>query len=229
MQKRIQWLSVSHLPAPPSAEALHLWRIDLDCDEGDLSALSDDEQHRAEQMITGQTRRRFRAARSGLRRVLGGYLGLSPDQIEFDYNGKGKPSLALNSSSLHFNLSHADDLAIIAISSTCPVGVDIEPFRSDTRNTNRLRIAKRVLGDTACALLATLPVELQQQAFLEQWTTLEASIKAVGAGIFDRSALNGQKISTCSFVPEENWLGALTLVGDAPEAKDWQGFRLGSF
>ena len=85
----------------------------------------DDEEHaRAQRFTNGTLRDRFTAAHCGLRRVLGSATGLAPHAVVLSRDAFGKPRLA-ESPDLHFNLSHSDFHALVAVA-TQPVGVDIE-------------------------------------------------------------------------------------------------------
>ena len=108
---------------------------------------------------------------------MAGYLGLAARDVPIVYEGSGKPTLA--DSILHFNLTHADGMALIAVAGR-PVGVDVERVR-DVPNAEGLveRFFSAAEGD-AYRLLA--PAD-RQYAFFRGWTCKEAVIKAVGVSI----------------------------------------------
>ncbi|BCU75557.1 4'-phosphopantetheinyl transferase superfamily protein [Luteolibacter sp. LG18] len=118
--------------------------------------------------------KRFRTA---LRTTLAGYLGCDPQDVALATGEHGKPMLPL-SPSLHFNLTHTRDLALIAISTDGPVGIDVEP-------TSRARDLPEC-ASSFChpAELAALPLELdaRQADLLRIWTAKEAGAKAAGTG-----------------------------------------------
>lgn len=101
--------------------------------------------------------------------------GISAPSIE--YMEKGKPYLA-DFPQIHFNISHAGDYAICAVSGN-PVGCDIEkqkPFRPV--------LAKRVLSPEEHSLLSAQENSLAaEKLFFRFWTLKESFLKAVGCGI----------------------------------------------
>src|SRR5688572_5991827 len=121
---------------------------------------------------------RWAAWRSGLRRVLAGTLGVWPLEVPILISDFGKPLLAPPFDTLHFSLSHCNDLAIVALCVAGTVGADLEPL---TR-------APELLGceGTFCdpAEIATLPADplARGLALLEIWTAKEALLKALGTG-----------------------------------------------
>ncbi len=118
------------------------------------------------------------ACRSQLRQRLGQRLGVHPSQIEFSYNSYGKPAVA--DSSLHFNVSHSDGLALFAISRTREVGVDIERINPGFVHEG---IPERFFSPQEVIALRSLPESLQARAFFHCWTRKEAYIKARGLGL----------------------------------------------
>jgi 4'-phosphopantetheinyl transferase len=63
--------------------------------------------------------------------LLGNYLQMSPNKIEFEYNGRGKPRLAasMSNSSLQFNVSHSQEYALYVFTNHHLIGVDVEYLR----------------------------------------------------------------------------------------------------
>ena len=116
-----------------------------------------------------------------LRKLLGRYAGVSAGELRFTYAEKGKPSLAEPQGSLlHFNLAHSHGRALYAFSIGREVGVDLEFRRVDFAGD---QIAERFFSPAEVAVLATVPLELKQQAFFDCWTRKEAYIKARGDGL----------------------------------------------
>ncbi len=87
--------------------------------------LSEDERARCQRFRFARDRRRYIVARAGLRRVLAAETGTPPSKLVFSYGAQGKPALPRGPS---FNLSHAGELAAIAVTRDVAVGVDIEPL-----------------------------------------------------------------------------------------------------
>jgi 4'-phosphopantetheinyl transferase len=142
------------------------------------SFLSDDELARADRFYFDQHRNHYIAARGLMRKILNNYLKTEDKKLVFVYNEFGKPYLEDNS--LHFNLSHSHELAILAINLKYELGVDIEWMH---RKTNLLQIAERFFSANEFAELISLPAEFQRQGFFNCWTRKESYIKARGEGL----------------------------------------------
>ncbi len=119
------------------------------------------------------------ACRAQLRRILGDAINLPPDQVPLMISTNGKPELSPPFLQLHFNLSHCSKLAIIALSSDGPVGVDLEQ-------------RSRAEGLLGCEVsfchpleIDSLPSEPADRAgqLLQIWTCKEAVLKALGTGL----------------------------------------------
>ncbi|WP_157385449.1 4'-phosphopantetheinyl transferase family protein [Rhizobium freirei] len=156
--------------------------------------LSLDECIRTIRFVHDRDRQRFIAARTGMRIILGRYLGISPRSIGFDYGDNGKPFVqAYGAYPIHFNLSHSADLAVLAVSDRYELGIDIEEVRFLKED-----IAKWFFSRREYQALRSLPADRYMDGFYRCWTRKEAFIKAHGAGLslpldsfdvtFDRSA-----------------------------------------
>lgn len=123
--------------------------------------------------------RHWTACRCALRRILGAALSLRPAAVPIEFGPFGKPLLALPSGDLHFNLSHCPDLALIALCTSGPVGIDLE-------SAGR---APSLVGceDAFCHPdeIVSLPEDAAARArvLLELWTAKEALLKALGTGM----------------------------------------------
>ena len=100
--------------------------------------LSEDEVARANRFRFEEDRVRWTRARSSLRMILSRYAGDDPGSLCFGYGKHGKPHL-LPVTQVEFNLSHAGDWAIVAVTRMVPVGVDIERIRKDVDMAPLLR------------------------------------------------------------------------------------------
>ncbi len=172
-------MSARPLPFTPpdySGPPVDIWQIDLD-QSATEDSLSPEERQRAERLRLPLVRRRFVAARVALRRVLSSYTGLEPGALRFDYGPTGKPSLA-GFDWPQFNLSHCDDLALLAVSAL-PVGVDVERVRPLDALPQMMQIACSPAERQA---LRALPESRRLRAFFYTWTRKEALMKAHGAG-----------------------------------------------
>jgi len=98
-------------------------------------------------------------------------------QPQFSIGEHGKPSLVLETSGIHFNLSHCKS-AIACVVAPFAVGVDIERIgRYDEA------LARHVLNDQEFA--AVQQASDPQLAFTRYWTRKEAVVKLTGRGIDD--------------------------------------------
>ncbi len=113
--------------------------------------------------------------------ILGDYLGVAPDLLRFDYGPHGKPALAPNFYALSFNVSHSDDLALIAVREAGALGVDVERVRPDIGGDE---IAARFFCPAERAWLNSLPREHRSVGFFCLWTRKEAYIKGLGSGLW---------------------------------------------
>jgi 4'-phosphopantetheinyl transferase len=149
-------------------------------DEAELSALlSQDEHDRAGRFLNPQHGRNYRCMRGLLRKLLGGYLDIKPQAIQFDYAEHGKPYLTHNRE-LQFNMSHSRDRAAYAFCLKQDVGVDIEFMRPQK---NLQGMIGHVGSPQEQTELQQLDETQRLQAFYRLWTRKEAFIKAVGRGL----------------------------------------------
>lgn len=81
---------------------------------------------------------------------------------------------------LHFNLSHSGDLALIAVTKACEVGIDVER-EDDGRDFARL--ARRGLDATHAEAVCLAPPEERAKRFYAAWVRREASSKCLGTGL----------------------------------------------
>lgn len=143
-----------------------------------LSHLDDEERAHAERLALAEVRARFVLVRSALRRILGRYLERAPHALDFVTGPHGKRALA--DAALSFNLSHAGDYALIAITKRWPLGVDIERISSARAWTD---IAERFYSEHEQAQLTVLPEAEREGAFFRVWSRKEAVVKALGEGL----------------------------------------------
>src|SRR5260221_653979 len=142
------------------------------------SLLSAAELQRAARFRFERDRRRFIAARAGLRQLLAQRLAVSPETIEFVYGKYGKPALAQRG--LQFNLSHSGDFAAYAFSRGCDVGIDIEEVRAVP---DADAVAARMFSRCERDAYAALPADARTLGFLGCWTRKEAVVKALCYGL----------------------------------------------
>ena len=164
-------------------DAVHVWRVALRVDTETVDALhsvlSPDESQRAACYRFERDRQAFIVARGALRFVLGRYMNRSPEDIHFGYGAHGKPEL-VDMPDLQFNLSHAGDVALIAVARERALGVDVEPVRA---LPDADAIVGRFFSPLEVAVYRSLPEPARPEAFFTCWTRKEAFIKALGDGL----------------------------------------------
>ena len=159
---------------------VHLWRADLDRNMNAVSALTQtlgpEELAKAGQFRFELDRNRYIIAHGALRNILARYRKTMPGEPVFRYGPAGKPELA--SGAVRFNMSHADDLFLCAISLARAVGIDVERVRPGVDQV----VAGWLSSPRARCFLEALPQPARRRAFFQSWTRLEAYGKARGEG-----------------------------------------------
>jgi 4'-phosphopantetheinyl transferase len=176
--------------APPSLRPneLHVWRANLDQPEPVLrvlgQSLSEDERAKTERLRFAHHRQRAIASRGILRALLSHYLNLAPEQIQFCYTATGKPGLCQSEAlpAIAFNVSHSQNLALYAITTNTPVGIDVEAQRALSMFP---QLVQNYFSPTEQRIILAPPPEIQEHRFYYFWTAKEALTKATGRGIAD--------------------------------------------
>ena len=167
-------------------DEVHVWVVPLGISAEKLSyfksILSVDEQERAGRFRKIRDAQRYVATRGSLRSLLGGYLMIEPDRLRFAYSPSGKPRLAGEETltSIRFNVSHSDDLALFGFARGHKIGVDVERVRPDI---NVEDLAARYFSPNELKKLRDLPEDRRREAFYCGWTRKEAYLKACGEGL----------------------------------------------
>lgn len=162
-----------------------IWQIDLGAQPDEIQHyrrfLAQDEVERADRFYFEKQRRRFALSRAAMRQILGCYINADPHDVVFSYGPRGKPALAgMEKRPIQFNLSHSEDIALLAVARDLALGVDIEFINPEFAAED---IAKRFFsrGEGEC-LMALRPQE-RAEAFFCCWTRKESYIKALGDGL----------------------------------------------
>jgi 4'-phosphopantetheinyl transferase len=160
---------------------IHVYEIRLDrtgFEASALNCLSDEEKVRADRFYFDRDRRRYIACRSSLRALLAQYVGCRPLDIPLAYGRRGKPFLV--GAALGFNVSHSEDLALIALTREPDIGVDIE----FNRLLNDIEAMIRATGSLEeRRILAGVDDEDRLRLFYRMWARKEALVKVDGAGL----------------------------------------------
>jgi 4'-phosphopantetheinyl transferase len=222
-----------------SSAEIAVWTVDLDQRPHVVAELSetltDDEMERACRLRHKSDRSRFIVARAALRQILGRELEQPPSALRFAVQEHGKPYLPDNDD-LHFNVSHAYGLCLIAVSGGVPVGLDIERV-APLEGLETL--AREILAPAEIAELwaSSDPLRL----FYSCWTRKEAYVKALGAGwalavpkieitLAGRARflnLPGDDAASWSLIdlePAPGYVGALAIrhVGASLRQREWK-------
>jgi 4'-phosphopantetheinyl transferase len=169
--------------APPD---IRIFFVDLDSAAAGLEVeeertprLSPADVERAEAMKNIEARRHWRASRIATRIALERIVGPGLRQIPFEIEPGGRP--VLPGRLAHFSISHTGSAALIAVSASMPLGVDLErrarPLKMSPDRRHRIVAA---VGRFAAQphLSAANDADV-----IAAWVRLEAVAKALGIGI----------------------------------------------
>jgi len=165
---------------------VHVWRAYLDHEPTVIrrfeATLEPEEKARANRLVFQKDRNSFILSRGVLRELLGRYVDRPPEQLKFDYNWHGKPSLCaeLIEQRVQFNISHSHGLALFAFALGRRLGVDVELVRPYFAGE---KIAELYFSPREVTELRALPPSLQAEGFFLCWTRKEAYVKARGEGL----------------------------------------------
>ena len=228
-----------HLPS----EEVHVWRASVSLLRHAASSLerilSGDEIGMARRFKIPLLRERYTVAHGILRQIVGFYLNVEPNSLVFARKEFGKPFL-VHHDWLRFNLSHSNDIVLIALANEHEVGIDVEYIRYDI---DVLELAGHAFSDNEMAALRTVPPHLLRRAFFACWTRKEAYLKATGQGLaiplkaFDVSvspeqppalihqALEPADLGRWSFQdvpPHPDYTGTVVVRGKPEAIRCWQ-------
>ncbi|MBB5188513.1 MULTISPECIES: 4'-phosphopantetheinyl transferase family protein [Zhongshania] len=124
----------------------------------------------------------YLVSRALLRTVLAEYCELSPQEIEFEVNGFGKPELDNSSVSpiIQFNTAHTSGLTVCVVTRDNAIGVDVE---CSAENPGILDVAEDYFSALELQALKSRDEAQQLDYFYRYWTLKEAYIKARGEGL----------------------------------------------
>jgi 4'-phosphopantetheinyl transferase len=226
-------------PSKPnlSENDIHVWRVRLNQTDGRVQQLqhilSDDERLRAERFHFDRDRRRFIVSHGMLRLIIGDYIDMEPNRLQFYSGHRGKPYLmhSLGNVPLQFNLAHSKGIALYAFTCSREIGIDVEYVR-DMPDAEKIALA--TFSSIENKMLQSLPEYQRKEAFFNCWVRKEAYIKAIGNGLyhaldrFDVSLAPGEPArlvsvegsaeqASCwfmkSLIPEDGYVAALAVKG----------------
>jgi 4'-phosphopantetheinyl transferase len=141
--------------------------------------LDDGERGRANRFLFERDRHRFITTHAWVRLVLGRCLDRPAESLRFAVGRHGKPYLVDAALDLRFNVSHAGERALLALTCGREVGADIEQERPIAVGD----LARRFFAPPESQALEALTAPEQIPAFFRCWTRKEAFIKAIGDGL----------------------------------------------
>ncbi len=178
---KFTWPPTEQLPPLlPDRIQVCVWDLDPEPAETDWNVLSEEEIRRARRFVYPRDRDRYVRAHTVLHRVLGEHAGVSARAISFVANEYGKPEITSQTITrpLHFNLSHSAGVAVLAVSRSYPLGVDIELLRPMDAE-----VAEHHFSGRELFTLRSLRSETWLSGFYRCWTSKEALLKGEGLGL----------------------------------------------
>lgn len=195
--------------------------------------LSISEKERANRYHFEKDRNRFIICRVFLKNLLAEELGVDVLNIEIGYLPNKKPFLPSHPT-LYFNLSHSNEMALVAISSR-KVGVDLEKMENAN---NYFGIIPTIFSSNEIVLFNKS--DDKNRKFFESWTRKEAIVKTIGSGITDdlksipvtdgchnikKDILGDIKnLVTLSFHIDNQYIGSLSYEGEYQNSFDRLSF-----
>jgi 4'-phosphopantetheinyl transferase len=149
--------------------------------------------------------------RAVLRTLLGRYLQLPAEQLIFSYGPHGKPGLS-HPPGLAFNIAHADDVLLCAVTRLPAIGIDVEAVRPFPDMPS---VAATVFSEMELQTFVSLPAHQRTLAFFRGWTRKEAFVKTIGDGL--AFPLKRFDVALHPDLPA----GLLRLAGDSAAAASW--------
>ena len=161
---------------------VHIWIVSLSnkhiTQESLKRTLSYSELKKIDEFNSISERERYLYYRGILRQILSKYMELEPEKVILSISDKGKPYI--KNSELKFNISHKNDLAVIALGTKCEIGVDIEYLRNEI---DYYKIVKRFFTPEEVEKFNNFRPFYQRELFFRIWTMKEAIVKALGKDI----------------------------------------------
>jgi 4'-phosphopantetheinyl transferase len=216
MTRSNQWISKADWTPLPKGE-IDVWKFSLALRENDRKILLQDELERFNRTDSKAQHERKIAGRAQLRRILSLYTSTDPSKISFEYGQNQKPSLPRHSD-LSFNLSHSENMGLIAVTYSRRIGIDLEYLEAERPFSN---IAERFLTKKENGFINKHPEQHRPLAFYRIWTLNEAYLKALGTGFSISS-------NDFSVVPDNNrgrFLRDTKVPDDLPQNWMFETFK----
>jgi 4'-phosphopantetheinyl transferase len=153
----------------------------------------------------------YRLGRALMRTVLSTYVDVEPLEWAFARSRFGRPRIAAPTGvSLEFSLAHTTGLALLLVSASAAIGVDVE----HARRPIAAELPCHVFGRPEIDDLASRRGVARQRRFFEYWTLKEAYAKALGTGL-------SLPLDQCVFRIEAGWATALVQPEVESSPPEW--------
>lgn len=170
-------------------------------------------------------------AREMLLDVLGRYTEREPSELLIEQGTGGKPRLAgahggaPGAGDVRFNLSHSEDVTLVAVSKGREVGIDVEAIgRGRGGQIDEVAIARRMLEPEQAERLERMDGMERRIEFLRAWTRYEARVKCLGIGIGGaRARAQGAELWTAEVEAGAGAIAAVAVQGsERCELRCWE-------
>ncbi len=138
------------------------------------NCLSSEEKLQTNQFYTKELIDRYIISHGILRCILSFYSGQRPKDIQFIYNGYGKPFMTHER--IQFNMSHSHNMVCYIVAFDYQVGIDIELKNNSCDINNLLDL---VLTNTEIKLFKNIESDSRIELFYNFWTKKESLVKAM--------------------------------------------------
>lgn len=167
-------------------DEVHVWFVCFSPDPGAereaWEVLSPEERARSDRLRQDRDRSLQVRTRALVRRVLALYLQVAPQDVAIASGPDGKPEVVGGATRRwpNFNVSHSGSMALMAVSASHAVGVDIEQVRADLVWQD---IADEFFSPAELDAIGHVPRPDRRQAFFDCWVRKEAYLKGLGVGL----------------------------------------------
>jgi 4'-phosphopantetheinyl transferase len=183
----------------PSAGEVHIWsHVLTDSDPFRPHArfvLSTEELTKADAFHFEKDKRLYESGHVFIRRVISRYTGIEPSNLEIISTENHKPVLGNAPFKISFNITHSENIIMLAVGFDVDVGVDAE-FIMDDFDTDGF--VKSNYHPNERVVFQKLNDQNQTDFFYKIWTLKEAFLKLTGEGInahLSKIDFSGEKAS----------------------------------
>jgi len=182
MKTRSPKVLKDRLRRPPSLNLrdIHVWVYDAApnaIENRELDVLSYDELSHSQEIESKIQRFQYQRGRILLRRLLSFYLECAPENVLFRHNGNGKPSLMGRSHRIRFNMTHTNNLLMVAVRRGGLLGIDAEILRDWD---DLVEVAGQFFSAKELNVMRSGTANTRHELFYRFWTGKEACVKALG-------------------------------------------------